>query len=210
MKYDDEYYLLMEDARSGPYMLKQSKNSDAGLDLLFQRSIKREVFDRGHVQITWGDDGKFSPCDYHGLLPSGLVSDKFKKVLDSFNLRGVDFYETDLEHKGQVWADRYLVHIWQNYRALHQGRTKIDGTFLRDRFTLESMSLDERVLDKVVLEDRLAFRLNEKPEYLYHETVVAALKAANVTGVRYVKVKDWGISSVFDSQEEEDEFYDDL
>ncbi|WP_260261408.1 imm11 family protein [Vibrio intestinalis] len=199
MKYDDEYYLLMEDACSGPYMLKQSRKSDEGLDLLFMRSIKREVFGRGHVRVTWGDDGKFSPCDYHGLLPSGLVSDKFKAVLDAFNLPGVDFYATDLENNGKVWDDRYLVHIWQNHRALHQGRCKIDGTFVDDRFTLESMSLDERVLDKVALEERLVFRLYEKPKYLFHESVVAALKAAGVTGVRYVKVKDWGISSIFDS-----------
>ena len=199
MKYDSQYYLLGEDANSGRYMLSESMKSDDGLRLLRQRSIKKQVLGRGNVHITMGGESQFSPCDYHEVLPAGLISEKFKLVLEGFNLPGVDFYETDLENNGKVWDDRYLVHVWQNYPALHQGRSKIKGTYVDNDFILKSMSLDENLLDKVPLEERLVFRLNEKPEYLYHESVVAAIKAADLTGVRFIKVADWGVASAFES-----------
>lgn len=210
MRYDNQYYLLSNDAQSGNHMICESNKSDDGLDLLERSSIKRQVLGKGHVAITMGDDDQFSPCDYHHVLPSGLISEKFKEVLTSFNLPGVDFYETVIETRIKKWNDRYLVHIWQNYRALHQKRSKIDGTFVKNNFILEGISLDENLLDKIPLKDRLVFRLNENPKYLYHESVVAAIKVANLTGVRFICVKDWGLGSAFEILEDENSFYDDL
>ena len=210
MKYDSQYYLLGEDADSGRYMINKTRQSDKGLRLLRQRSVRRNVVGKGHTTVVMGDKSQFSPCDYHEVLPAGLISDKFKIVLEGFNLPGVDFYEADIENNGKIWDERHLVHIWQNYPALHQGRSKIKGTYVDNDFILKSMSLDENLLDKVPLEDRLVFRLNEKPEYLYHESVVAAIKAAGLTGVRFIKVSSWGVGSAFELQEEEDAFYDDL
>ncbi|WP_244663244.1 hypothetical protein [Vibrio owensii] len=59
------------------------------------------------------------------------------------------------------------------------------------------MSLDETLLDKVPLEERLVFRLQEKPQFLFHETVVDALKAANLTGVGFIRVEQWGPAAMF-------------
>ncbi|UTM56013.1 hypothetical protein L4174_009110 [Photobacterium sp. CCB-ST2H9] len=70
MKYDDQYYLLLEDQFSSKYMIKKNRKSDEGIRLLRQQSIKREVLGLGYVEITCGDDGQFSPCDYHGVMPS--------------------------------------------------------------------------------------------------------------------------------------------
>ncbi|KKC97823.1 imm11 family protein [Photobacterium halotolerans] len=198
MKYDRQYYLLTEDSQSALYMLSESEKSDDGLlKLLSMRSIKRKVLGPGYMHITMGDDGNFKPCDYHEVLPSGLVSDKFKQVLESFQLPGVDFYPTYIENRGRTWDAHYLLHVWQNHRALHPKRSVYDGTYENDRFQLEKMCLNEDVLDKVPLNERLVFRLNEKPHYLYHESVVVALKAAGLTGVGFLNVQDWGPNSAF-------------
>ncbi|MFB9135361.1 imm11 family protein [Vibrio olivae] len=212
MDYDHQYYLITEDECSGVYMLNESRKSDErlGIELLSEYSIKRLVRGRGHVHVTWGDDGNFSPCDYHRVSATGLVSHKFKEVLVSFNLHGVEFYGADIENNGNTWSDHYLIHIWQNYRVLHHGRSRIKGSYVDDEFTLEKISLDERVLDDIPIEERLVFRMNEDVKYLYHESVVAALRAAGLTGMRFVKVADWSIGSAFTSEDEEDEFYDDL
>ncbi|MEI8595787.1 hypothetical protein [Photobacterium sp. Hal280] len=198
MKYDKQYYLLTGDSLSGSYMLSESEKSDEGLDdLLVMRSIKCKVLGPGYVHITYGDDGHFSPCDYHEVLPAGLISEKFKNVLELFQLPGVDFYPTYIENRGRTWDGRYLLHIWKNHRALHPKRSFYDGTYENDRFQLEKMCLNEDVLDKVSLNERLVFRLNEKPHYLYHESVVVALKAAGLTGVGFLNVQDWGPNSAF-------------
>ena len=70
--------------------------------------------------------------------------------------------------------------------------------------------MDEKVLDNVPLEERLVFRLNEAVKYLYHESVVAELKAVGLTGMDFIKVGDWSIGGAFTSVDEEDGFYDDL
>ncbi|MUK94541.1 hypothetical protein GNP80_19170 [Aliivibrio fischeri] len=205
MKYDDEYYVLTEQGASGQYMLGQIDGSDDGLErLLSQRSIKRLVRGPGKVRVNQGDKALFSPCDYHDT-GDDLVSEKFKQVIETFKPQYVDFYQADIINGDQVWSEHYFMHIWNHYRVMHQGRSKIDGTYVDDDFILESFSLDENLLDKIPLQERLIFRLSEDPQFLFHETVVAALKAANLTGVGFKKVKDWGISSGFD-----DDFYADL
>lgn len=205
MKYDDEYYVLTEQGASGQYMLGKIKGSDDGLSrLLSQRSIKRLVRGPGKVRVNRGDKARFSPCDYHDT-GDDLVSEKFKQVIETFKPQHVDFYQTDIINGDQVWSEHYFMHIWNHYRVMHHGRSRIKGTYVNDDFILKSFSLDEKLLDKIPLQERLIFRLSEKPQFLFHETVVTALKAANLTGVGFKKVKDWGISSGFD-----DDFYADL
>ncbi|UTM56016.1 hypothetical protein L4174_009125 [Photobacterium sp. CCB-ST2H9] len=198
MKYDNQYYLLTEDASSGAYMLAESEKSDEGLeDLLMMQSIKRRVLGPGHVHITFGDDGKYSPCDYHEVLPAGLISEKLKHVLESFHLPGVDFYPAHIENRGKVWKDHYLVHVWQNHRALHPQRSVYQGTYEDDMFILKKISLNEEVLDLIPLQERLVFRLNEDPQYLYHESVVEALRLADLTGLNFLPIQNWGPDSAF-------------
>lgn len=198
MKYDDEYYLLTETGAAGSYMLGQVDESDDGLlRLLRMSSIKHLVEGPGKVKVNQGNKRKFAPCDFH-KTPRFLVSEKFKTVIETFQPQGVDFYQTDISNEGQVWSEHYFTHIWNNYRVMHHGRSKIDGTYVDDDFILESFSLDEELLDKIPLQERLIFRLSESPQFLFHETVVAALSEADLTGLGFIKVKDWGISSAFD------------
>ncbi|MFH4817874.1 hypothetical protein [Vibrio alginolyticus] len=138
----------------------------------------------------------FSPCDYHEIAEQ-MVSDKFRQVLLSFELQGGDFYPTEETNGDKVWSDYFMMHIWNNYRTIHQGRSVIDGTYVNNRFFLEALSLDETLLDKVPLEERLVFRLQEKPQFRFHETVVDALKAANLTGVGFIRVDQWGSAAMF-------------
>ncbi|SGZ03960.1 imm11 family protein [Moritella viscosa] len=198
MKYDSEYYVLTEKGASGQCMLGQIDGSDDGLErLLSQRSIKRLVRGAGKVRVNQGKKALFSPCDYHDT-GDDLVSEKFKQVIETFNPQHVDFYQADIINGEQVWSDHYFMHIWNVYRAMHHGRSKIKGTYVDDRFILKSLSLNEELLDKIPLQERLIFVLDEKPQFLFHEMVVAALKAANLSGLGFKKVKDWGISSAFD------------
>ena len=198
MTYDNEYYLLTETGSAADYMLVETNSSDEGLArLLSQRSIKRLVRGPGKVGIIEGSKRTFKPCDFHKTNDM-LVSEKFKKVIEAFNPQHVDFYQADIINGEQVWSDHYFMHVWNVYRAMHQGRSKIDGTYIDDDFILESLSLNEQLLDKIPLQERLIFVLDENPKFLFHETVVAALKAANLSGLGFIKVKDWGISSAFD------------
>ncbi|UTZ24945.1 hypothetical protein [Vibrio campbellii] len=197
MKYDNQYYLLCESGHAGFHMLGQAEDSDEGLEhLMATRSLKREVKGRGKVEVCEGNKKSFSPCDYHEIAEQ-MISDKFRQVLLPFELPRVDFYPTEVTNGDKVWSNYFMMHIWNNYRAIHQGRSVIDGTYVDDDFFLEALSLDETLLDKVPLEERLVFRLQEKPRFLFHESVVDALKAADLSGVGFIRVDHWGPAAMF-------------
>ena len=200
MKYDSQYYLLCESGHAGSYMLGEAEGSDDGLaHLMAIRSLKRDVKGRGKVKVYEGNKARFTPCDYHEIAEQ-MVSEKFRQVLLPLNLPGVDFYPTDVTNDDKVWTDYYMMHIWHHYKAIHKGRSVIDGTYVKDNFFLEALSLDETVLDKVPLQERLVFTLEEKPQFLFHETVVEALKAANLSGLGFIRVDQWGPGSMFSDE----------
>ncbi|UIP26714.1 hypothetical protein [Photobacterium sp. TLY01] len=193
MKYDSQYYILRENHESGAYMLDMAENSDEGLDHLMSLwSLKNHVLGPGVVEITEGNLAKFQPCDYHETAEQ-LVSEKFRQVLAPFNLPGVDFYQTNIVSGSKTWSEHYYIHVWHHHRAIYKGRSKIDGTYIDDDFILESLSLDENVLDKIPLEERLVFRLEEDPIFLFHETIVQALREANLTGLSFQRVDEWSL-----------------
>ncbi|EMP4115502.1 hypothetical protein WD169_004715, partial [Vibrio parahaemolyticus] len=192
-----QYYLLCESGHAGFHMLGQTKESDKGLrHLMATRSLIREVKGLGKVRVFEGNKKSFSPCDYHEIAEQ-MVSDKFRQVLLPFELPRVDFYPTEVTNGDKVWSNYFMMHIWNNYRAIHQGRSVIDGTYVKNDFFLEALSLDETVLDKIPFEERLVFTLDEDPKFLFHETVVDALKAANLTGVGFIRVDQWGPAAMF-------------
>ncbi|ENH2499200.1 hypothetical protein, partial [Vibrio parahaemolyticus] len=192
-----QYYLLCESGHAGFHMLGQAEDSDEGLEhLMATRSLKREVKGLGKVEVCEGNKKSFSPCDYHEIAEQ-MVSEKFRQVLLPFELPRVDFYPTEVTNGDKVWSSYFMMHIWNNYRAIHQGRSVIDGTYVKNDFFLESLSLDETVLDKIPFEERLVFTLDEDPKFLFHETVVDALKAANLTGVGFIRVDQWGPAAMF-------------
>ncbi|MEI8595781.1 imm11 family protein [Photobacterium sp. Hal280] len=207
MKYDSQYYMLKESGRATDYMLDKIEGSDEGLGHLMSLwSLKRHVIGPGRVGISEGNLAKFQPCDYHETAEQ-LVSEKFRKVLDPFHLPGVDFYQTNIVNGDKIWSEHYYMHIWNHHQAIDKKRSEISGTYVGDRFTLLKLSLDEEVLDQVPLEQRLVFRLREDPTFLFHESVVAALSAADLSGLGFRRVDDWSIGSAF---EEDDDIDDDL
>ncbi|MCG2839306.1 hypothetical protein L6J37_20960 [Photobacterium sp. WH77] len=208
MKYDSQYYLLEESGDSTSYMLNQIEGSDDGLERLMSLfPIHRKVLGPGRVGISEGNRAKFQPCDYHETAEQ-LVSEKFRQVLEPFHLPGVDFYQTNIVNGDKIWSEHYYMHIWNHHQAINKKRSEILGTYVGDRFTLLKLSLDEKVLDQVPLEKRLVFTLEEKPVFLFHESVVAALSAADLSGLGFRRVDSWSIGSAF--EDDEDDFYDDL
>ncbi|MEI8595785.1 imm11 family protein [Photobacterium sp. Hal280] len=208
MKYDSQYYMLKESGRAASYMLDQVEGSDEGLGRLMAiHPIHRRVLGPGRVGISEGNRAKFQPCDYHETAEQ-LVSEKFRKVLAPFNLPGIDFYQTDIVNDDKTWSDYYFMHIWNHHKAIHKKRSEIKGTYVGNRFTLLKLSLHEKVLDQVPLEERLVFTLEEKPVFLFHESVVAALRAADLSGLGFRRVDSWSIGSAF--EDDDDDFYDDL
>lgn len=134
--------------------------------------------------------------DYHSL-PKPVFSERAKGTLDNFSLLGNQLFPITITHNDTKHPDYFILNCHNELMAMHRERSKFQKEGLI--FYIDSLSLNEEVLDKIPEEERMIFVLEEKAAMiLYHEKIVKALEAAEVTGVRFVKVSEWGIGSAFD------------
>jgi len=107
------------------------------------------------------------------------------------------FFEANIVHKGETYPDHFIFKCNTEFKVMHQERSTF--TYEEGLYFIDRLSLDEEVLDKIEENKRLIVLMDEDAaKILYHEKVVKALEAAEVTGVRFVKVKDWNVGSAFD------------
>ncbi len=106
------------------------------------------------------------------------------------------FY-ADLVHKGVTYPDFYVFKPNIELEVMHKERSNF--TYESDMYFVDKLSLDENKLDKMEKEQRWIIEPKEEPALiLYHEELVKKFKEAELTGVRFVKVKDWNTGSAFD------------
>ena len=190
MKYDDIYYKAISLDETSPiswgentYRVK-SLNSSKTLD------VDRMLF----MKI----DSDIKPLlgDFHSS-PKPVFIQRAKEIIEQFSLKGNQLFPITITHKDNKFKNYFILHCHHRVRAMHKERSKFQKEGLM--YFIDSLSLDENILDEIPEEERMIFGLKEKAAMiLYHEKIVKALEAAEVTGVRFVKVKDWNIGSAFD------------
>ena len=134
--------------------------------------------------------------DFHSS-PKPVFIQRAKEIIEQFSLIGNQFFPVTITHKDSEFKDYFILNCHNEVMAMHRERSKFQEEGLM--YFIDSLSLDESVLDKIPEEERMIFVLEEKASMiLYHEKIVKALEAANITGVRFKKVKSWNIGSAFD------------
>lgn len=123
-----------------------------------------------------------------------------KKVADIFKQVGLynnQLFEARIVHKGEVEPDIFMFKCNTEIMLMHHDRSSF--SYEEGLYFIDSLSLNEAVLDKIEEDKRLILLMDEKAHMmLFHERMVKALEAAEVTGVRFEKVKDWNVGSAFD------------
>jgi len=198
MKYDDEYYVL-------------AQGNVASLEMDPEKSkCKNSIFNRGkHVEFEglihayvycYGEDPKEEKFNIGNFFidPNPTMVEELKNVLQTFDLFKTQYFPLEIGHLDQLWTGFTMMHNHNYLPALHKTRSKYDTDDNRLYF-VDSVSLDEDVLDKIPEEERLIFRLKERSTmYFVHQKVVDAIEASGVDGMGFCKVKHWGIGSAFD------------
>ncbi|WP_163833791.1 imm11 family protein [Spartinivicinus ruber] len=199
MKYDSEYYIARDVGPASRYILSTAANTGVE-DFLLESDhcIANEVKGTGKIQVNRGDKVHFHPHDYHEL-PEPIVSERLKTLIQQFTPIKVDFYPTEIISGKQVWKGHYFLHIYNEIAGLHPTRSIFDFNETNDEIFIEKLSLNEELLDKIPLQQRLIFVLEEDVIQLYHESVVETISNADITGIKFGRVDKWQIGQHLDS-----------
>jgi hypothetical protein len=128
--------------------------------------------------------------DYFSETES-VVSEKIKNVLESMHIKGIQLIPAKVEsNKGDIYENFYYIHIYNIIEAMDKENSKFEYEY--EMYYIDSFTLDNKVLEKIPLEERLVFKLKEDITMkLYHKSVADAIMATNPEGVQFIKVEDW-------------------
>jgi hypothetical protein len=151
--------------------------------------------------------GKFIMGDYHSLgYPEAVVSKRMKETLESFNLRDVQFAPALINTKGnEIVSDYCIFHVYNQIRCADLEKSEWEASDDEDNpnrvYSFDKLVLDNESLDKIPLEERLVFAVEElETEVLYHESVVEKLLEAELTGFTIYRLSNWDPSAPFEDE----------
>jgi len=195
MNYDGTYYLAICTGENPDLMFNKED---------IKAKLERELYRNGPGTINKIVDLVIAPPVprkpvYQDWYSSPMLT-VTKKVADIFKLVGLynnQLFEARIVHEGEVEPDIFMFKCNTEIMLMHHDRSSF--SYEEGMYFIDSLSLNETVLDKIEEDKRLILLMDEHPAFiLYHERMVKALEAAEVTGVRFVKVKDWNVGSAFD------------
>jgi len=193
MKYDDIYYIAMKTPPRATFKFSEECEDEA-----------EEIYAFGPVEIKQQltmlvkkpIPRKLELSDYH-KAGRPVFSRKMADIIKNGYLGVNQLFYADLIHKGITYSDLYVFKPNIELEVMHKGRSNY--TYESDMYFVDKLSLDENKLDKMEKEQRWIIEPKEEPALiLYHEELVEKFKEADLTGVRFVKVKDWNTGTAFD------------
>lgn len=137
--------------------------------------------------------------DYHSL-PTPVVSERIKDVLEPLDLFGLQLVPADVKVKPDDVRRYWLLHVFNRIGCIDRQRSVCKFYSEGDALSINKLVLDEEVLQEIPLERRNVFRLAEATStHIFHESVVERVLALQPEGVRFIRVDQWSDSAGFKS-----------
>lgn len=140
--------------------------------------------------------------DFHSLDEHApVLSERMKNVLESFHLKDVQFIpaiildESEEEHKGF-----YIIRVHNEIQCMNKELSSWEPSENKPgkAFSIDKLVLDNEVLDKIPLEERLVFAMWEKKmKVCYHYSVVEKLLELEPKGMTVYRLSKWDPSAPF-------------
>ncbi|NMO20599.1 hypothetical protein HPC49_38980 [Pyxidicoccus fallax] len=137
----------------------------------------------------------------HHALPQPVFSSRIVEALEPLGLYCVQFVPADVKVKQDDVRRYWVLHVYNEIPCVDRQRSVLsiddeDGRVMG----IDALVLDERVLERIPLERRLLFVLEESiSTYLFHSSVVERVLALAPPpeGLRFIRVDRWNDSAGF-------------
>ena len=192
------------------FMLEDYAPECASIDLCNddQEEIDFQLSFTDPVKENWKDPIEFEfakpyprksimAADYHYWGPPKVFSNRIREVIESMNIPDVDFIDAKITNrKGEVYDEYSIMHVRRLIACFNKEKSTWKPPIFDPNkvMSIDNMILDMDRLEKIPLQERLIFRLEECSLYhLFHESVVDAISALEPkpTGFCFVSVGAW-------------------
>ncbi|MFV0538270.1 MAG: imm11 family protein [Dysgonomonas sp.] len=145
-------------------------------------------------------DGKLG--DYHFLDEHApAISERMKNILESFNLNDVQFIPAViLDHDENKYEGYYIIRVHNLIKCMDKDKSVWTPSQKKPgkARSIDKLVLDNEVLDKIPLEDRLVFAIWENSlKVCYHYSVVEKLLELEPKGMSVYQLAKWDPSAPF-------------
>ncbi|MBZ4420425.1 imm11 family protein [Myxococcus sp. RHSTA-1-4] len=135
--------------------------------------------------------------DYHSL-PTPVVSERLKDVLEPMDLHGVQLVPADVKVAPDDVRRYWMLHVYNEIACIDRQRSTLSLYSDGDVLGIDKLVLDENVLREIPLEQRRVFVLAESTStHLFHQSVMDPLMALQPEGVRFIRADQWNDGAGF-------------
>ncbi|MCP4485831.1 MAG: hypothetical protein GY820_00665 [Gammaproteobacteria bacterium] len=193
----DEYYVI-ERENNDNYPLVSWDESRGGFGL------GKPVVYKGVIKLRLGEpiSPNFEWVDYHSNSTNPVVSKIIIDALAPKDIYGIQLVPAKIRNPKDSSAESksyWFMHIWNRITCMDSENSELELYDDGSIFGIERLTLDESVLGRIELKERLIFELAEKTSVLLvHKVIKDTIEVVNPKGCRFFKVSDWYSDIAFD------------
>ncbi|GHU11170.1 hypothetical protein FACS1894151_10820 [Spirochaetia bacterium] len=197
--FDNEYYVINVDgAKNHPLLAwgKTRRGPFLNSALIDEKTLSlplQIVFDEPYPK-------QYEMADFLMLGAQFACSETLRKIFEKNKVYGIQFIPIEISsNKKEIIKGHYVIHFWNRLRAIDEnnyegGKPDEFGEIL----DLNHFSLNEKMLNKIPLEKRLVFVLEEDPGIInVHKSIYDIMVSEKISGFMGCKVSEWNNSIMF-------------
>ncbi|GHV58856.1 hypothetical protein FACS1894103_1090 [Campylobacterota bacterium] len=198
-QFDSEYYVMNVDGANNHPLLAWGKTRRGPF---LQAALIDEKTLSLPLQIVFDEPypKQYEMADFLMLGAQFAGSETLKKFFERNKVYGAQFVPIEITtNKKEIITGHYAIHFHNRLRAIDEnnyegGEPDEFGEIL----DLSRFSLNAFLLNNIPIENRLVFVLEEDAGMIIvHQSIYEAIRAENLTGMRFWKVSDWDNNAMF-------------
>jgi hypothetical protein len=198
-----DYYFIGSTYPPNVPLLTVDDKIDAGSVDFLARSIIMP--DNYVARVRFGAPVPAKPrlADYFSLDGGDAVfSKKIHDVLENHPVKGLQLVPAIIRGKKDVeYKDFWVGNVYQKMYSFDKEKSQFGyiSSFTNSWHDIERFVLDEELLLKTPLEDRLVFVCKENVAYImYHKSVVDIIMSVEPEGICFTSIDEWSDDAQFD------------
>ncbi|GHT14492.1 hypothetical protein FACS189426_20890 [Bacteroidia bacterium] len=186
-----EYYFLADDG-STPSLRVNDKKTAELLMWHEHHEISNNSFD---LYFDENLPERFLLGDFYFLSGKRqVVSDKIKNEILKLNPIKINYLPVNIHINNNIIKNYFIINSYNRIACMDLEQSEYRESHHPDGgvLSIDKLVLNYSVLDKIPLEERLVFILDECETYtLYHEKIIEKLKKLNPNGMHAINIKEW-------------------